>query len=237
MHDELKRVESSAEWYTSQQLSFDRELVRFRFQTLEPWLIGPRGLELGCGDGSMTKLLRTRFERLTVVEGSQHLLDQIPDGKEVEKVHSLFEAYQPPAPFNSVVLEHILEHVENPVDLLKTVRKFVAPGGRAFIGVPNAHSFHRLAAVKMGMLKDIYELNERDHAVGHRRVYSWDSLEADLVAAGLTIEKMDGIFFKPFSNGQIDKFFDARMVEGFYRLGYDFPRNAAEISVVCRVRE
>lgn len=235
MNEEMQRVESSADWYVNQQLSFDRELVRFRYRTLEPYLVGPRGLELGSGDGSMTKLLRQKFSPLTVVEGSRQLLDQIPDGPDVVKVHSLFEEFRPEAPFQSIVLEHILEHVERPTALLDSVKGFLAPGGRLFIGVPNAHSFHRLAAVKMGMLKDVFELNERDHAVGHRRVYSWATLTADILAAGLEIEKIDGIFFKPFSNGQIDRFFDAAMIEGFFRLGSDFPENAAEISVVCRV--
>jgi len=234
--DEMLRVEASANWYTHQQLAFDRELVRFRFRTIEPYLQGPHGLELGSGDGSMTVYLRKKFSPLTVVEGSKHLVDQIPDGDDVVKIHSLFEEFRPTQKFDTVILEHVLEHVEDPVQLLKDASRHLKPGANLCVGVPNAHSFHRLAAVKMGMLKDVYELNERDHAVGHRRVYSWELLAADLRSAGLTVEKMDGIFFKPLSNGQIDKYWDAKMVEGFYQLGKDFPENAAEISVVCKLR-
>ena len=34
----------------------------------------------------------------------------------------------------------------------------------------------------MGMLKDVHELNARDHEVGHRRVYDWASLRTDIEA-------------------------------------------------------
>ena len=235
MNTEMRRVESSENWYTQQQLRFDRDLVRFRYLTVEPDLQGPHGLELGSGDGSMTAYLRKKFKLLTVVEGSKHLLDQIPFGNDLVKIHSLFEEFQPDEKFNSVILEHILEHVENPVQLLIDSKRHLEPGGKLFLGVPNAHSFHRLAAVKMGLLKDVFELNDRDHAVGHRRVYSWSTLSADILSAGLQIESITGIFFKPISNGQIDKNWDEKMIHGFYLLGKDFPENAAEISVVCKL--
>lgn len=234
MTSETARVEQSATWYTSKQLDFDRRLIGYRFRSMLPYVTARRVLELGSGDGVMTAMLAEHFEHVTVVEGSRHLLDAIPDRPNLEKVHSLFEAFSPAQPFDAIIMEHVLEHVEDPVGILKLATPWLAPEGVIVVGVPNANSFHRLAAVKMGLLPDVHALNARDHEVGHRRVYDWDSLRADITAAGLEVAHMDGVFFKPLSNGQIDQHWSDEMIEGFYELGKDFPQNAAEITAICR---
>jgi 2-polyprenyl-3-methyl-5-hydroxy-6-metoxy-1,4-benzoquinol methylase len=171
---------------------------------------------------------------MTVVEGAADLLDVIPELPNLTKVHSLFEDFAPTERFDVVVMQHVLEHVEDPVGILRLAKAWLAPGGVIIAGVPNANSFHRLAAVKMGLLKDVHELNARDHEVGHRRVYAWDGVRRDLEAAGLAVQVLTGVFFKPLSNGQIDQYWTEQMIEGFYQLGKDFPENAAEIMAVCR---
>jgi len=233
MTTEAARVEQSASWYTSKQLDFDRRLVGFRFRSMLPHVSAKRVLELGSGDGVMTAMLAEHFELVTVVEGSRHLLEAVPDRPNLTKTHSLFEDFRPTEAFDAIIMEHVLEHVEDPVGILRMAIDWLAPGGVIVISVPNAHSFHRLAAVKMGMLPDVHALNARDHELGHRRVYDWDSLRGDIEAAGLAVERMEGVFFKPLSNGQIDQHWSEEMIEGFYELGKDFPENAAEITAIC----
>ncbi|MDB5422703.1 MAG: class SAM-dependent methyltransferase [Phenylobacterium sp.] len=234
MTSETARVEQAASWYTTKQLDFDRRLVGFRFRSMLPYAKGAHCLELGSGDGVMTTLLADHFETLTVVEGAKHLLDAIPDRPNLVKVPGLFEDFQPGRAFDVIVMEHVLEHVEDPGGILRLALPWLAEDGVIVVGVPNAHSFHRLAAVKMGMLRDVHELNARDHEVGHRRVYDWSSLRSDIEGAGLRVAHMDGVFFKPLSNGQIDQHWSDQMIEGFYELGKDFPKNAAEITAICK---
>ena len=183
--DELKRVEVKSEWYLKQQLNFDKRLIALRYETLKPHIQGPLGLELGPAEGNMTKFLVGDFEQLTIVDGASKLLERIPEAPNLIKVHSLFEDFKPSRLFNTIVMEHILEHVDDPVSLLARVKTWAAPGGRLLLGVPNGHSIHRLVAVKMGLLPDPCALNERDHAVGHRRVYTRDSFRRDIEKAGL----------------------------------------------------
>lgn len=230
---ELERVESLASWYRHKELDFDRRVIQFRYQTLLPYLQGPNGLELGPSQGEMTKFLINHFEKLTIVEGASQLLANIPSAANLVKVHSLFEEYKPSESFNTIVMEHILEHVEKPIDLLERVKKWLAPNGVILIGVPNGNSIHRLAAVKMGLLTHPCELNARDHEVGHRRVYTHSTLIDDLNAAGLKIKEIKGVFFKPVSNQQIQDHWTEEMILGFYELGKDFPELAAEICAVC----
>ena len=149
---ELKRVDSLSSWYTDVQLDFDKRLIRFRYESIKPSFNGESCLELGPADGQMTKFLIDDFKKLTVVEGSTDLLDEIPDYDNLVKVHSLFEDFQPNELFDTIILEHILEHVEDPIALMKMVKKWLSPNGKLFLGVPNGNSIHRLVAVKMGLL-------------------------------------------------------------------------------------
>jgi len=227
------RVESLSDWYLKEQLDFDKRLIRFRYQTLKPHLQGPEGLELGPAEGEMTQFLVSDFQKLTVVDGSDELVAQIPARPNLTKVHSLFEEFKPERQYNTIIMEHILEHVDRPVALLMRAKEWLMPAGKILIGVPNGNSIHRLVAVKMGLLTHPCELNSRDHALGHRRVYTQDTLKADLHEAGLHLVEMGGVFFKPLSNKQIQDHWTEEMVRGFYELGKDFPENAAELYAVC----
>jgi len=231
--NELERVESLSDWYLREQLDFDKRLIRFRYETIKPFLVGPRGLELGPAEGEMTQFLLNDFDQLTIVEGASDLLAQIPARMNLIKIHALFEEFHPEYLFNSIILEHVLEHVEDPVKLLSRVKNWLSPNGRLFLGVPNGNSIHRLVAVKMGLLDNPCQLNPRDHALGHRRVYTTESLRSDLEKSGLKVIETGGVFFKPLSNAQIQENWSEKMIQGFYELGKDFPEIAAEIYAVC----
>ena len=211
-------------------------MIQFRYRSIQPYLRGPEGLELGPAEGEMTRLLVDDFARLTVVEGAADLLLRIPNHRSLRKVHALFEDFEPDTPFNTIVMDHILEHVGNPIDLLHRAREWMASAGIIVIGVPNGQSFHRLVGVKMGLLKEPTELNQRDLTLGHRRVYTRESLLADVDAAGLQTTAVGGVFFKPLSNQQIEETWTEQMIEGFYELGKDFPEHANDLFAVCQRR-
>ena len=235
--NEKNRVEALSDWYLKEQLDFDKRLVRFRYQTLKPHLQGPEGLELGPAEGEMTQFLVNDFEKLTVVDGAGDLLAQIPNNPNLNKVQSLFEEFKPDLKYDTIIMEHILEHVDSPMELLMKVKDWLMPNGKILIGVPNGNSIHRLVAVKMGLLEHPCELNPRDHALGHRRVYTSDTLRADLQSAGLHLVEMGGVFFKSLSNSQIQDHWTEEMIQGFYEMGKDFPDNAAELYAVCTLHD
>lgn len=230
---ESDRIEALARWYHEEQLDFDKRLISYRYRTLKSHLVGKRGLEVGPAEGQMTQFLVADFDELHVLEASASLLDTIPAYPNLRKHHGLAEEFDAPVQFDTVVMEHILEHVDDPVGITSRARSWLAPGGRLLAGVPNGHSFHRLAAVKMGLLDNPCQLDVRDHALGHRRVYTPESFRADLEMAGWRVIELTGVFFKPVTNGQIQAHWTPAMMEGFYELGKDFPRHAAELMAVC----
>lgn len=234
MSSEASRVSALSGFYLNDQLDIDRELIRYRYATLKPFFRGRRCLEMGPADGWMTRNLVDDFPELTVLDGSKALLEAIPPAANLTKVHEMFETFSPNGRFDTIIMEHILEHVEDPVALLARARAWVEPGGVVLLGVPNANSLHRLAAVKMGLLGRPDELNDRDHALGHRRVYTPDTFLGDIHAAGLDLLEMGGVFLKPLSNGQIQDQWTRQMIDAFFELGKEFASNAAEIYAVCQ---
>lgn len=221
------------DYYVNNQLEFDKTLIKYRYKTNKAFFKGQTCLELGPADGVMTKLLVDDFKHVDVVDGDNELLTLIPDYENINKYHSWFEEFVPSRQYDTIIMEHIIEHIANPNEVLNRVYEWLKPDGVLIAGVPNAKSFHRLAAVKMGLLETEYELNARDKTQGHHRVYDLSSFSKEFLDCNFKIVHSGGIFFKPLSNSQIDSQWSSEMIEGFYQLGKDFPDNCADIYVVC----
>ena len=72
------------------------------------------------------------------------------------------------APFELILLQDVLEHVEDPDALLKEMDALLAPGGRIVVGTPNA------ANIDLTRPKDFW--NEV-HAPYHLHIYTRDEVE------------------------------------------------------------
>jgi len=127
----------------------------------------------------------------------------------------------------------VLEHVQDPVDILARTRQWLKPGGRIFAAVPNARSVHRQAATIMGLLPQEDALNEMDRHHGHRRVFNPESFRAAFSQAGLRVDVFGGYWLKPVSNGQIESHWTPAMIEAFMQMGERYPDIAGEIYVVA----
>ena len=195
---------------------------------------GWRCLEMGPAEGVMTPFLSGAFPDLTLVEGAEafcaSLQQRFPQAK---VVRSLFEDFQPEQRFDTIVLGHVLEHVENPIDVLRRAGSWLAEDGILCCAVPNARSLHRQAAVILGLLEEEHALNDTDRHHGHRRVYDPERFRADFFAAGLPIRHFGGYWIKPLSNAQMETSWTPEMVHAFMQLGERYPDIAAEIYVIA----
>jgi 2-polyprenyl-3-methyl-5-hydroxy-6-metoxy-1,4-benzoquinol methylase len=230
----MKDPENFAKFYTEDKLGFDLKLIEHGFKIFKPFFKGSTALELGPGNGFMTKYLVREFSKLTIVEGSKTLTDQIPDYENIIKINSLFENYEPNECYDTIIMNHVLEHIENPIELLKKVYNWLDNKGVLILGVPNSKSFHRLAAVEMGLLKSEYELNERDVELGHYRVYDLELLKNEVHLANFKILKEGGIFLKFLSNKQIENYLSDSVVSAYFNLAEKFYHNSAEIYLVLK---
>jgi 2-polyprenyl-3-methyl-5-hydroxy-6-metoxy-1,4-benzoquinol methylase len=234
MESYKKKVLGSETFYNESFLSFDFELTKFNYLAIKEYFMPGDAIEMGPALGQMTKLLVDDFKEIHLIEASKSLIDQIPDYPNTKKYNCYFEEFESDISVDTIVMSHVLEHLEKPVEILSKFRKFLKDNGVFLISVPNAKSIHRLVAVEMGLLSSIYSLNERDIALGHYRVYDIDSLTEDCTNAGFEVVSKGGVFLKPLSNGQIEKEWTSEMVSAFNSVGRKLPEYCAEIFVVLR---
>lgn len=184
-------------------------------------------LELGLGHGYTTTIFSKRFAKHVVLDGSRAIIENFqskyPDCK-AEIVETYFEKFESAEKFDLIVMGFILEHVDNPVEILKHYKQFLAPGGRMFIAVPNAEVLNRRLGHAAGLLKDMQELSENDHILGHQRYYTVKTLTDDIHAAGYSVALMEGIYLKPLTTSQmISLHFDKKVIDAFCEVGIAYP--------------
>ena len=228
-----KKINESSLFYKESFLNFDITLRELNYRTLKTFFKGENALELGPASGFMTKKMVEEFNHIDLVEGSKELLEEIPNYDNITKFHSIFEKFTTDKKYDTIVMAHVLEHLSDPVEVCTRVYDWLSDSGVFLVSVPNAKSIHRLVAKEMGLLKNEYELNSRDHELGHYRVYDMDLLQQHLKNAGFKILDSGGIFLKPLSNRQIEDNWTDEMIEGFYLAGKYFQEHCAEIYVVC----
>lgn len=186
-----------------------------------------RVLELGVGHGYTTARFSKHFARTVVVDGSAAVIsrfqDEFPDCT-AEVVESYFEHFDTEERFDVIVMGFVLEHVENPDLVLRHFARYLAPGGRCFVAVPNGESMHRRLGHLAGLLDDVMSLGKGDLALGHLRQYSKASLVEQLKAAGYDVRAMEGIFLKPFTTQQLQSLaLPESITNALCQLGVDYP--------------
>jgi 2-polyprenyl-3-methyl-5-hydroxy-6-metoxy-1,4-benzoquinol methylase len=219
---------------------FDAVLRRYIMRTLEPFLPEGRALEMGCYTGDVTELIAARYDDLTVIEASAELVAAASArlGRRARFVHGTFETVDLSAQYDAIFLVHTLEHLDDPVAVLRRVSGWLTARGRLFVVVPNANAASRQIAVQMGLIPFNDAVTDDERAHGHRKTYRMDTLQRDVLDAGLRIVQGGGVFFKPLANFQFDKLMGGDAIsdeylEGCYRLGMHYPDLCASIWLVC----
>jgi 2-polyprenyl-3-methyl-5-hydroxy-6-metoxy-1,4-benzoquinol methylase len=98
-------------------------------------------LEIGCGNGGMTRMLATRVSELVALDISTQSLAVVESMglPNVRTVAALVENYEPEEQYDWIVMSEVLEHLRRPVDVVQRIAKWLAPGGSLLITTPNGH--------------------------------------------------------------------------------------------------
>ncbi len=222
--------------------NFDLDVMHgFMIRSFEPFFIKGSVLELGSFKGDFTRRLLARFDDVTCIEASSEALadarTKLGDGATL--IHSTFEAVQLPRRYDNIVLTHVLEHLDDPVGLLRRINdEWLSEKGRLFLVCPNANAPSRQIAVKMGLIAHNAAVTPAELDHGHRRTYALDTLERDAVTAGLNVRHRSGIFFKALANFQWDRLLGTDIIgpaylEGCYSLGQHYPDLCASIFLLA----
>jgi len=222
--------------------SFDFDVLHpYMLKTFLPHFKQGNFMELGSYNGSFTKRFLPHFDDITCVEASDEAIAEARKGlgSKVKFVNALFEEVSLPTKYDNIVLTHVLEHIDDPVAVLKRVNdEWLSDTGRFFLVCPNANAPSRQIAVKMGLISHNDAITPAEAKHGHRITYSLDTMERDARAAGLNVILRSGIFFKALANFQWDKILGTDIIspeylEGCYQLGQVYPDLCASIFLLC----
>lgn len=222
--------------------TFDLDVMHpFMLRAFEPFTGDGNLLELGSYTGEFTHRLMARFSDITCVEASGAAVAQATArfGDRVRIIHGLFEAVTLDRRFDHVVLTHVLEHLDDPIGVLRRVNdEWLSERGRLFLVCPNGNAASRQIAVRMGLISHNSAITPAEREHGHRITYTLDTMEDHARAAGLRVIHRSGIFFKALANFQWDRLLATDIIskeylEGCFQLGQVYPDLCSSIFLVC----
>ena len=148
-----------------------------------------RLLEIGCGQGTLSALISSRYPALDLLgldlshTGLEKARVKVPratffqqDLREPLAIPQRYRAWATHA-----VCSEVLEHLDDPLRALRNVRACFAPGAKLVITVPAG------------------PMSAYDRHIGHRAHFTCERLEQLLQDAGLALEAVHGAGF-PFFN-------------------------------------
>ena len=221
---------------------FDFDVMHpFMLKSFAPFFRNGNFLELGSFKGDFTRRFLPYFDDITCVEASDEAIEIAKKefGTKVKFINSLFETVTLPTKYDNIVLTHVLEHIDNPVAVLKRINdEWLSDNGRFFLVFPNANAPSRQIAVKMGLITHNSAVTPAEKEHGHNITYTLDTLERDAKAAGLNVVYRSGIFFKALANFQWDRLLGTDIIspeylEGCYQLGQQYPDLCSSIFLMC----
>src|SRR3990167_6041733 len=181
---------------------FDRRCGVYQTKKVVELGVGDSILDIGCGWGEFTPMFRERFRKVSGLDPDKKLLDVAR--KRVDGVHYIEgwgETFSLDEKFNTITMTNLLEHVDDPVVLLKNCKKHLKKDGVIIAQVPNAKSITRRLGVLMGIIDNLGNISEKERDfLGHKRAYTPRTLKKDCIRAGLKILDWGGVMYKPLPN-------------------------------------
>lgn len=131
-------------------------------------------LEIGSGGGSLILRLTKPSQRVTCDLEARHVK---PGGVAARLPNLCFKDET----FDLVFLSDVLEHLDQPVESLQTIRRIMKPGGRCLITVPAWPALW----------------SDHDLFYGHKKRYTPTQFQMELTEAGFILRRRGWFFLMP----------------------------------------
>lgn len=201
--------------YTQDELRYFRAKLEQRSVVLHHHLSSLSSrtlLDVGCGEGYALAFFREQGWTVKGIDfSSAGVESKNPACKDVLATGDIFELLQAEIAtgrtYDVVWLQNVLEHVIDPLDLLKSLRTLVSPGGLAVVTVPNDCSITQRGALAHQHIDNAFWVAPPDHLT----YFDHASLTSAANEAGWDCVEMLGDFpvdwflFHPGSNYVRDK--------------------------------
>jgi 2-polyprenyl-3-methyl-5-hydroxy-6-metoxy-1,4-benzoquinol methylase len=144
-------------------------------------------LDIGAGLGYLLSTVNSDWEKHCIeisAGGINHIKSEYPEVN--IKCQELDENLYEPEYFDVIILYHVIEHLEEPIKILKIIKKILKPNGYLILGTPNSTCF----AFK------IFEKNFRLLDPTHLSIISEKQLKRTLIKLNFAIEYIEKPYFK-----------------------------------------
>jgi 2-polyprenyl-3-methyl-5-hydroxy-6-metoxy-1,4-benzoquinol methylase len=139
-------------------------------------------LDVGCGGGHFLARMRSLGWRVRGVEPDAEAVRVARDHFDLNVYHGvLADAHFPANEFDAITMNHVIEHVDDPIGLLQECQRVLKAGGRLVVVTPNASSLGRN---RFGRAWRGWEPPR------HLFLFAPDTLRACIERAGLNIETL-----------------------------------------------
>jgi SAM-dependent methyltransferase len=117
-----------------------------------------------------------------------------------------------PTPFDFIVVSSLLHEVPAPEKLLHSLGQLAEQTTVLHLNVPNVRSFHRLLALEMGLIDDLFEQSEMERKFQRTTRFDLLKLTEMCEAAGFEVLLSETYFIKPFTNAQLAAIVDHKLL-------------------------
>lgn len=97
-------------------------------------------LDFGCGNARLLKRLKSRGFRNLIGFDFDPKARSAAYGQELVIYDEPEELFSRTAPFDIIVLNHVVEHLDDPADTIRQLLRLLAPGGIMYLRTPNSSS-------------------------------------------------------------------------------------------------
>ena len=186
---EDKRDEDAVALATRSELVKDNDTLR-RVASHQGMIQNRSWLDVGCGECRMLRSMGSRAKRAFGYEPTAWRAES-DDREGYRIIRDLKELRG--EQMDVISLFHVLEHLTEPVSILRGLSEALVTGGSMIVEVPHARD----------ALLDLYECNAyRDHTFWseHLVLHTAESLAATMELAGLEVENLSGCQRYPLAN-------------------------------------
>jgi ubiquinone/menaquinone biosynthesis C-methylase UbiE len=226
-----------------QQVRQRKKIILELLATLKPTRI----LEVGCGLESIF-LEYTDFEHAVIVEPAsdfhRQAVDQFSDLEKITIFKGTLEEMAPQLEqfnFDLVIVSSLIHEITELSKFMDSLLCLAKTTTVFHFNVPNAHSFHRLLAQEMGIIKSVFEKSTNNIQFQQSTVFSMESLTDLVHRFGFEVIDNGSYFIKPFTHLQMQKMLDNSIINADVLMGLNqmikyMPSLGSEIYINAKIK-
>jgi 2-polyprenyl-6-hydroxyphenyl methylase / 3-demethylubiquinone-9 3-methyltransferase len=201
-----KFSELSAHWWDVQgelKTLHDINPHRLRYINERSPLLGKTVLDIGCGGGILSESMDKMGAKVTGIdmsEASIHVakLHQYDSQTQVDYLITTAEAFaaKRPAQFDVITCLELLEHVPDPISIIKSAAQLTKPGGHLFFSTLNRNlKSYLFAIIGAEYILKLIPKNTHDFSkfIRPSELSDWAR------KASLRVEEITGLSYNPFT--------------------------------------